>query len=179
MSDVSPAMTREDLAAVIVDGLRKQRIEAVLVGGSVVSIYTNNKYESSDLDFIANAAHERITEAMRGLGFIAQGKDFTHENTRFTVEFPTGPIGIGDDQPVVPEGSITVNGIVIRLLSPTQSVMDRLISFFVFNDRQCLDQALWIAEQQPINLEQVKAFAIRERHEEKLNVFLNRLRSKN
>lgn len=174
---ISPNTTREELVAIVVEGLRKHSIEAVLVGGSVVSIYTNNKYESCDLDFIAPAAHKKIALAMAELGFEPKGKDFVHPQTSFTVEFPTGPIGIGDDQPVLPEGRMTVNGIVFSLLSPTQAVMDRLISFFVFNDRQCLDQARWIAEKHPINMHQVTAWAKRERHEEKLRVFLNLLKT--
>ena len=173
--DISTATTREQLAAIVVDKLRQHNIEAVLVGGSVVSIYTANKYESSDLDFISPAAHKRIEVAMAELGFISCGKDFVHPKSAFTVEFPTGPIGIGDDQPVSPEGSITVDGITVIMLSPTQSVMDRLAWFFYSNDRQCLDQAVWIAQSQPINLDQIRQWAIRERQKEKLRVFISRL----
>jgi hypothetical protein len=172
---ITSKTTRQQLAALVVDKLRHHKIDAVLVGGSVVSIYTDNKYESNDLDFISPASHKKIVEAMSELGFTAKGKDFIHPDTKFTVEFPTGPIGIGDDQPVQPEGKITVDGVDVKLLSPTQSVMDRLISFFVFNDRQCLDQAVWIAEKHPINLDQVKAWAKRENQEEKLTVFLSRI----
>ncbi len=174
MSKISAKTTREELAAFVVDKLRQHKIEAVLVGGSVVSIYTQNKYESHDLDFISPAAHDRIVAAMSELGFVAKGKYFLHPKTEFTVEFPTGPIGIGDDQPVEPEGRITVNGVEIKLLSPTQSVMDRLISFFVFNDRQCLDQAVWIAQSHPVNMDKIRDWARRERYEDKLAVFLNR-----
>jgi hypothetical protein len=35
-------------------------MSAVLVGGAVVSIYTNNKYESYDLDFISPDDHVKI-----------------------------------------------------------------------------------------------------------------------
>ncbi len=92
---------------------------------------------------------------MAELGFDRKGKDFVHSGTEFTVEFPTGPVAIGDDAPVAPEGQMIVDGVQIVMLSPTQSVMDRLISFFVFNDRQCLDQAIWIAEKHQIDLEKV------------------------
>ncbi|HEY9868954.1 MAG TPA: hypothetical protein V6D08_07290 [Candidatus Obscuribacterales bacterium] len=173
---ISPETTREQLAAIIVDKLREHQIEAVLVGGAVVSIYTNNKYESYDLDFISPASHDRLAAAMAELDFRLHGKDFVHPHTAFTVEFPSGPLGIGDDVPIAAEGSMIVYGVRIVMLSPTQSVMDRLVSFFVFSDRQCLDQAVWIAQKHPVDLERVKEWAKRERHEEKLNVFLNRLR---
>jgi hypothetical protein len=175
MTEISRETTREQLAAIVVEKLREHGIEAVLVGGSVVSIYTQNKYESVDLDFISSASSKRIERAMSELGFTTRGKDFLHPDTEFTVEFPTGPLAIGDDQPVNAEGERTVDGIKIKMLSPTQSVMDRLIAFFVWNDRQCLDQAVWIAEQQPINFEQIADWVKRERQEEKYRVFLNRI----
>lgn len=175
MIKITSNTTRQELAAIVVDKLQQHKISAVLVGGSVVSIYTDNKYESNDLDFISPADHKRIVSAMAELGFTCPGKDFVHPHTEFTVEFPTGPIGIGNDQPVQPEGSLTVDGVTIRMLSPTQSVMDRLINFFVYNDRQCLDQAVWIAEKHPINVDSVRDWAKREMHEEKLRVFLKRI----
>lgn len=175
MKQITAKTTRQELAAIVVAKLKEHKIDAVLVGGSVVSIYTDNKYASNDLDFISPARHDKIATAMSELGFASKGKDFVHPKTDFTVEFPTGPIGIGDDQPVEAEGKLEVGGVEIKLLSPTQSVMDRLISFFVFNDRQCLDQAVWIAQKHPINMDKVRTWAKRERYEEKLGVFLARL----
>lgn len=178
MSSITGDTTREELAAIVVQKLDAHQIKAVLVGGSVVSIYTANKYESRDLDFISMADHAKISDAMEELGFRRKGKDFIHPDTDFSVEFPTGPLAIGDDVPVVPAGRIVVDGVEITLLSPTQSVMDRLISFFVFNDRQCLDQAIWITEINEVDLEEVSAWAKRERYEDKLQVFLNRIKNR-
>ncbi len=175
MTKISRETTREQLAGIVVGKLREHSIDATLVGGSVVSFYTANRYESHDLDFISSADHKRIASAMIELGFAALGKDFVHDATDFTVEFPTGPLGIGDDQPVLPEGRMMIDGVEVKMLSPTQSVMDRLAGFFWFNDRQCLDQAIWIAESQAIDLERVAAWAGRERQEDKVQAFLKRL----
>ncbi len=180
---IDETTTREQLAAIIVDKLLQHNIDAVLVGGSVVSIYTANRYASDDLDFISPAAHDRIVKAMAELSFNrtagGMGKDFEHPKTRFTVEFPTGPISLGETGPVTPDGSIEVDGITVRMLSPTQSVMDRLLWFFYGNDRQCLDQAVWVAEAYPINVEQLLEWAQREPDQEKiqqkLQVFLKRI----
>jgi len=174
---INAKTTREELAAIIVKKLSEHKIDAVLVGGSVVSIYTNNKYVSNDLDFISAADHRKIKESMSELGFTAEGKDFIHKDSSFTVEFPTGPLAIGDDLPVVPEGKMKVAGVTIKMFSPTQSVMDRLTWFYFSNDRQCLDQALMIAEKHPINMDQVRAWSLRENQEEKFNVFLKRLKA--
>jgi hypothetical protein len=40
----------------------------VLTGGAVVSIYTNNEYESGDLDFISPESTKRIAEVIAQLG---------------------------------------------------------------------------------------------------------------
>ena len=175
--------TREQLAAVVVERLERHGIGAVLVGGSVVSIYTSNKYASDDLDFICSAAHDRIVEAMAQLGFHrAQGgtsKDFEHPETSFTVEFPTGPLALGETVPVSPEGAIEVDGITVKLLSPTQCVMDRLLWFFYCNDRQCLDQAVWVAQSHPISMDKLTAWAKNEPNQEsiqqKMQVFVSRI----
>ena len=176
--EITRDTTRLQLAAIVVEKLREHGINAVLVGGSLVSIYTNDKYESRDLDFISSASQNKLAAAMRELGFKVSGKDFLHPNTDFTVEFPAGPLAIGDDVPVIPEGSMEVDGVEIKMLSPTQSVMDRLMWFFSDSDRQCLDQAVWIAEKQPIDLERIRSWAKRERQEERLKVFLDRLKTK-
>jgi hypothetical protein len=177
MSSISAETTREQLAAIVVAKLRERGIDAVLVGGSVVSMYTANKYQSYDLDFITAADHKKVKSAMEELGFTAKGRNFVHPDTQYSVEFPPGPIGLGRDEPVKPEGLTEIDGVPIKMLSPTQSIMDRLSSFFHWDDRMCLDQAVWIAQQQPFDAEKVTAWAQREGKEAKLEVFLNRLKS--
>ena len=46
------------LAAVVVRALAEEGVEAVLTGGAVVSLYTNNAYESKDLDFVCAAGRD-------------------------------------------------------------------------------------------------------------------------
>lgn len=111
------------------------------------------------------------------IGFTAQGRVFIHSDTRFSVEFPPGPIGIGNEEPINPEGKVDVDGVTITLLSPTQSIMDRLAAFFHWNDRQSLDQAVWIAQSQQhaVSIEKITTWATREGQLDKLRVFLNRV----
>ena len=45
-------ITIRELAGIITSYLLKRDIDATLVGGACVSIYSNNKYVSGDLDFI-------------------------------------------------------------------------------------------------------------------------------
>lgn len=71
------------------------------------------------------------------------------------------------------EGKININGINIKLLSPSQSIKDRLASFFYFHDRQCLDQAVMIFKNQNVSLEAIEKWAKNEGGEglKKFNIF--------
>jgi hypothetical protein len=140
MMKITKKTSVEGLAAIITKALNKQSISAVLTGGAVVSIYTENEYASKDLDFISPSDHKKITAVMAEIGFRPEGKDFYSDETDFTVEFPAGPLSLGDREPIKAEGKKKINGTVIKLLSPTQCVMDRLVPFYAWNDRQGLDQ---------------------------------------
>ncbi len=175
---ITAKSTRLELAAIITQALEKSGIQAVLVGGAVVSIYTENEYESKDLDFISLSDHKKITKVMEELGFEREGKNFFHPLTELSVEFPSGPIGIGDRVPIKPEGKVKVGKIYVTLLSPTQSVMDRLAWFYFNNDRQCLDQAVLVAIKQSIKINEVKEWSREEKMENKFEIFLRTLKSK-
>ena len=45
-------ITLKDFAGYISEELRKRGIETILVGGACVTIYSNNRYQSYDLDYI-------------------------------------------------------------------------------------------------------------------------------
>jgi len=47
--------TLVELAAIVSDTLEREGIIATLSGGAVVSIYTENRYVSADLDFVTIA----------------------------------------------------------------------------------------------------------------------------
>lgn len=42
----------KDLAGYLSEELRKEAIEIILVGGACVTIYSKNRYQSHDLDFV-------------------------------------------------------------------------------------------------------------------------------
>ena len=85
------------LAAIVSEALRRRGITAVLSGGSVVSIYSTNRYQSYDLDFITTGQMRIVAEALRDLGFERKvGRHFVHPSNPFLIEFPGGPLAIGD-----------------------------------------------------------------------------------
>lgn len=165
-----------ELAALVATELRKVEIDTVLTGGAVVSIYTENKYQSADLDYISPNDHKEIEKALAGLGFKKVGRSFTHPETDFYVEFPKGPLAIGGEV-IIPEGEVMIGGNKLVLLSPTQSVMDRLAAFYHWNDRQSLDQALWIAEKHPVNIEKIRLWSQSEGELKRFNEFLSIFKS--
>jgi len=166
------AMNRKQFAALVVRQLEKHKISCVLVGGACVSIYTNEKHESRDLDFISPNSQDSIASALAEIGFVRKGRYFAHPDAELYVEFPSGPVGIGHKVPVQAEGEIKVGKTIVKMLSPTQSVMDRLSAFFHWNDRRSLIHAIWICQKHPVSLEKVKAWASKENAPEKFEQFL-------
>lgn len=59
----------EEVGAIVSEALSAEGIQAVLTGGAVVSIYSDNKYESFDLDFIILGLGKSVDQAMTSLGF--------------------------------------------------------------------------------------------------------------
>jgi len=175
-STITSRMSRKQFAAAVVKQLQLHQISCVLVGGACVSIYTNEEYRSRDLDFISSHSHENIKLALKEIGFEKRGKNFFHQEIEFYVEFPSGPLAIGSDHSVKPEGKFEIRGTVVKMLSPTQCVMDRLAAWFHWNDRRSLIHALRVADAQPINLNKIKKWAKNESAAEKLEQFLLELK---
>jgi hypothetical protein len=53
MAKITPSTSLEELAAIIRQALEASGILATFSGGAAVSIYTNNRYQSEDLDFVS------------------------------------------------------------------------------------------------------------------------------
>lgn len=85
--------------------LKKHDIDTVLVGGAVVSVYTDGAYKSGDLDFVKlDLFATGIGKAMKEIGFEQKGtRHYIHDDCKHLfVEFPGGPpLGIGEDNEIV------------------------------------------------------------------------------
>ena len=170
---ITKTMSRKDFAAAVVQQLEKYDLSAVLVGGACVSIYTDEKHASRDLDFISPYSHEAIAKALTEIGFEKEGRYFKHPQSELYVEFPTGPVAIGNEIPVNPEGELKVKNTIVKMYSPTQCVMDRLSAWFHWNDRRSLIHALWVCEKHPVNIDKIKRWAGKEGEAEKLKIFMD------
>lgn len=157
----------EELGGLVCDVLKARDIDAVLSGGSCVSVWTENQYVSNDLDMITTtlASRYRLSEALDSLGFKRQGNSryYRHPESEFALEFPNGPIMVGDEQ--VPDERVhelaTANG-TLRLLSPTDCIKDRLAAFYHWKDRQSWEQAISVAKRHPPDWEGLKKWHVNE-----------------
>lgn len=167
----------EDLAALVCTTLEAHGISVVLSGGAVVSIYSDAEFVSYDLDFIPLGIARKVDDAMESLGFEKHQRHWTHPNSRYWVEFPPGPVAIGQETIRTFAERETRSG-TLRLLAPTECVMDRLAWYIYDADTQCLEQAVRVARLHPVDLERIERWARSERPrgEERFGDFVRRLR---
>jgi hypothetical protein len=153
-------MTNAELAAFTESALRERGIDVVLSGGACVSIYSENRYVSMDLDLINHrfAKRPEIREAMRAIGFREEGRHFTHPESDFFVEFPAGPLAVGEE-PVRKIAEIELDTGTLRLISATDCVKDRLVAYYHWNDAQCLEQAVLVAQAKEIDVDEVERWS--------------------
>jgi hypothetical protein len=124
-------------------------VEAILVGGAVVTIYSENEYKSLDLDFVVRGRDAAIIKAMKSIGFAkGKGRHFEREGMPYFVEFLPPPVGIGNTIVTRFARRRTAGGL-LTLYDPTHCVMDRLAAFCHWNDQQGLDQAVMVAKPAP------------------------------
>lgn len=151
-----------ELATLVSQALEDNGIRATLSGGGAVSIYTENLYESLDLDFVTAERRERLTAALEPLGFsLADDKrHFVHPKTELFLEFPAAPLAFGRrvvEQDEIPK--LETPWGKLRIVTPTLCVMDRLAAYWHWHDRQCWDQAAMVAERNAIDYEMLLQFA--------------------
>lgn len=170
-------MDLKELGGLICDALIAKDIHVVLSGGSCVEIYSRGEYTSWDLDLINqyNEQFKKIHAVMKELEFKEHNKYFVHDDTKFFIEFPSGPLGVGD-APVENIAEIDTEAGVLRLLTPTDCIKDRLAAYYHWDDEQSLQQAIWVAQQNKYDLQSIKEWSIKEGSEAKYTIFENSLK---
>jgi hypothetical protein len=158
--------TEEELWHYVGWHLEGAGIGSVLVGGAVVAIHTEGLYRSGDLDLVPDHFdRKQIEGVLRGLGFEpSKSRYFRHPQcSHLFLEFPRGPVEIGEEFPVVPD-EIEIMGRRLWLLSPTDSVKDRLAGYIHWNSRANFEQAVLICRRQSVrvDMEQVRRWCERE-----------------
>ena len=121
----------KDLAGLISGHLNKNGIDAVLVGGACVSIYSKNEYISHDLDYVSYDSIKEIKSCLEDLGFMQEAKNrFINEKCEFYIELVSPPVGIGKEVPIRKFNQIETAKGRITLLTATDCVKDRLAAYY-------------------------------------------------
>ncbi len=151
----------KDPACLIYETLKSSGIDAVLVGGACVSIYSKNRYQSYDLDFVSYEELKPIEKSLKKLGFKRAGRCFSHTKCPYLIDFVNPPIAIGQE-PINRFELLSTRAGSLQLLTPTDSVKDRLAPYFYWSDEQGLEQALLVAKNHEIDLNDLKRWAKKE-----------------
>jgi hypothetical protein len=111
---------------------------------------------SKDLDFITVERNKMIAPVIAGLGFRLRGKDFVHDESNYFLEFPPGPLTFGDRYVDTSETDVvrTKYG-TLRIITPTQCLMDRIAWVVHGKDPQSRAQAVLVARHQAIDWDDV------------------------
>jgi len=155
--------------------LQERGINVVLSGGAAVSFFCENRYVSADVDLVNmfEVRRARIRAAMVEIGFIESGRYFKHPTSHIIVEFPSGPLTVGIE-PVKEIQDVVLDTGTLRIISPTDSVKDRLAAYYHWGDEQCLYQAVLIRDTVKIDFGEIERWSRGEGKEAEYKVFLER-----
>jgi hypothetical protein len=158
VEEITDKTTLHELATNVSDALHDAGIVATLSGGAAASIYTDNRYVSVDLDFVTVAQIDELKSVLEPLGFKHTGHPrmsvFDHPATNWYLEFPPAPLSFGGTYVDPANGSVMPTRLGnLRIISPTQSVMDRLIAAAAWHEPQSLELAVLVATCQTKNID--------------------------
>lgn len=168
-------ITLKELAGYVSEGLRKHGIETILVGGACVTIYSENRYQSFDLDYVTYEDMRKVKKALLEMGFTEKDRYFQHSGCPWFVEFVSPPAAVGNEY-IRDFSTIETRFGKIKLLRPVDSVKDRLGAYYHWNDRQGLEQAINICLEQDIDFSEVERWSQSEGHAEKYKIFFERFK---
>lgn len=170
-------MNQAELAAFVVQHLSDSGLYFVLSGGAAVGIYSNGEYVSGDIDLVNArfASQDKIEKSMLKISFMPFGRHFEHPETDHIVEFPPGPLQFGDGK-VATIDEIEFDTGVLRIISPTDCIKDRLAHFYHWGDRQCLQQAIMVSSKHDININELRDWSKSEGKSEEFESILDNLR---
>jgi hypothetical protein len=173
---IEPTSSLTDIAFAVCTALNRQGFHAVLTGGSAATYYAPEAYQSGDLDFVITLKGTGGEAALAALGFFRKGDFYRHPRSNFLLEFPNGPLAVGDDLIKV-WSTVRRGNEVLYVLSPTDSCRDRLASFLFWNDFSGLEQAIAVfhAQANEVDLNIIEDWCRREGHRQKFGLFASRI----
>lgn len=164
-----------DVCFEVCTALDRVGITAVLTGGSAATFYAPEAYQSRDADFIVTLRADGGAKVLADLGYSGRGGTYEHSENPYTLEFPRGPLAIGDDLIQTWE-TIRRDGQILHVLSRTDSVRDRLMWFYTDNDLSALRAAVGVVGTGPVDEEFIREWSSREGFVKEYAYFFAQLR---
>ena len=195
--------TLTDVAFAVCTALARAKFTAVLTGGSAATVYAPNDYDSCvappssllgfacgallplrghgsapfprGLDFVITLTGEQGEAELRALGFSRRGNFYEHPTVVFTLEFPPGPLAVGEER-ITAWDTLRRGDELLHVLTPEDSCRDRLASWLFWNDLQGVEQALAVHAAQPdrVSLERLRDWAGREGQVKRFELYESR-----
>ena len=169
----------QDVAFAVCTAMQDAGETVVLSGGGAAAFYAPDAYVTRDLDFILRFSFSAPpSEPILNLGFRQTSSRgiYAHPDTIYTVEFIPGPLAIGDD--IVTEWqTIECGAQLLNIITPTDSVRDRLAAGIHWHDLNAARQAAHVARAQSVNLDAVRSWCTAEGGERVWVAFQEQLRA--
>jgi hypothetical protein len=105
------------------------------------------------------------------IGFYPKDRYFRHDNCQYFLDFVPPPPSIGNE-PVKEIVRIKQGNRILKLLSPTDCVKDRLAAFYHWQDRQSLEQAVLVCLNNTVDLKEIERWSIQEGMQNKYHRFI-------
>ena len=171
---ITSESTLIEVAFAVCTALDHAGVTAVLSGGGAATFYSPDAIQSYDLDFILEVYPKDGDpgKVLEDLGYSNVGHDYVHSASKFQLEFPRGPLAVGDD--LIKEWSTHRSGDeLLHVITATDSCRDRLAAFYYFQDRSALEQAILVSRttRKGFDLERVRAWSQREGKLEEFAIF--------
>jgi hypothetical protein len=113
-------------------------------------------------------------EVMKALGYTLGDSTYHHETNLFTIDFPVGPLAIGDDLITTWE-TFKREEKHLHVLSRTDVVRDRLIWYYNYTDIAALHAAVAVATSGQVNLLALRDWSIGQGEGDAYGAFLSRI----
>ena len=154
-------MTLDQVAFAVCSAFDRADVVAVLAGGGAAAFYAPAAEMTRDLDFVLHFELFSMPKAsiIEHLGFTPSNAagTYKHDDIPFTLEILRGPLAVGDELLQRFE-TLRREESVLHVLSPTDSVKDRLSSGEYFHDLSAIRQAAKIAKAHTVDLDEVRSW---------------------
>jgi hypothetical protein len=132
-------LTLAELGAVIYGCLRNAGVEAIVVGGSAITIHVPAVYTSNDIDLalISGFNRNKVVKALEGLGFRESGRDFAHPETPYTIDLVAETPYV-DRRPILEFCTVETSAGPVRTYYIEDAIADRIAAWVHWSDSQSL-----------------------------------------